>query len=208
MSLASIFKKTLMAVTGLAWFLFLVGHLSGNFLLFKGADAFNAYAQLLESTGVLLYIAEIGLIVFLATHIYSGVRTTIENRSARPQAYDVQTTRGRASVFSRSMMAGGIIIVLFIVTHVAMFKFGDHTGEGGLYGLVIETFKNPLMVAWYLLALVAIGMHLSHGFGSAFQTLGVSNPAWRGRLKLTGMVVGWAIAGGFMTMPIWALVAG
>lgn len=207
MMLASIFKKTLMAITGLAWFAFLIGHLSGNLLLFKGAEEFNAYAEFLEGTGALLYIAEIGLIALLATHIYSGLRVSVENRQARPRDYDVKKTNGKATAFSRSMLVGGILIVVFIVTHVAMFKFGDHGGEGGLYGLVMRTFQNPLMVAWYILAMVALGMHLSHGLGSAFQTLGVSKTVWRARLHSAGMVVGWVIAGGFAFLPIWAFIA-
>lgn len=208
MSLASIVKKTAMAATGVAWMLFLVGHLTGNFLLFQGPEKFNAYAHFLESTGVLLYVAEIGLIVFLAAHIYSGIKVSIENRSARPQDYEVKRTNGKATVFSRSMMVGGVIIAIFVVTHVIMFKFGDHDGVDGLHGLVVRTFQNPLMVAWYILAMVAIGMHLSHGFGSAFQTLGVSKTAWRERLRNTGVVFGWVIAGGFISLPIWAFLAG
>lgn len=197
-----------MALTGLAWFGFLVGHLTGNFLLFAGAEEFNAYAKFLESTGGLLYAAEIGLIVFLATHIYSGIRVSMENRQARPRDYEVKTTNGQATVFSRSMLVGGVILAVFIVTHVATFKFGDHGGEDGLYGLVMRSFQNPLTVAWYVLSMMAVGMHLSHGLGSAFQTLGVAKATWRERLRTTGVVLGWVVAGGFMSLPIWAFVAG
>lgn len=206
MLLISIVKKTAMALTGLAWFVFLIGHLTGNFLLFKGESAFNAYAEFLEGTGALLYLAEVGLVVFLVAHIYSGIRVSMENRRARPFEYEIRKTNGKATVYSRSMLIGGVIIAVFIVLHVLTFKFGDHHGEGGLYGLVIRTFQNPLTVAWYGLAMVAIGMHLSHGFGSAFQTLGVAKTAWRGRLRIAGVVFGWLIAGGFMVLPIWAFI--
>lgn len=204
--LASIVKKTAMAVTGLAWFVFLVGHLTGNFLLLQGETKFNDYAKFLESTGALLYLAEIGLIVFLATHIYSAVRVYRENRAARPRDYELKRTNGRATVYSRSMMVGGVIILVFLVTHVASFKFGDHGGVGGLHGLVVRTFQNPLIVAWYILAMVAVGMHLSHGFGSAFQTLGVTRTVWRARLRNAGLVLGWVIAAGFIALPIWAFI--
>ncbi len=208
MSLASIVKKTAMALTGLAWLVFLVGHLVGNFLLFKGPDSFNAYAAFLEGTGGALYIAEIGLIAFLGLHIYSGIKVTMENRKARQHRYEVQSTNGKATVFSRSMFIGGILIAVFVVTHVATFKFGDHGGVDGLYGLVIRSFKNPLTVAWYVLAMVAIGMHLSHGIGSSFQTLGVAKSAWRARLRIAGVASGWLIAAGFAILPIWAMIAG
>lgn len=208
MSLASILKKFVMAITGLLWFGFLVAHLTGNFLLMKGEESFNAYAKLLESTGALLYAAEVALIVFLVSHIYSGIQTAVENRSARPRDYEVKKTNGRATVFSRSMLVGGVIMAVFIVTHVASFKFGDHGGEGGLHGLVMRSFANPLTVAWYVLAMIAIGMHLSHGLGSAFQTLGVSRTAWRVRLRNAGLVFGWLVAGGFVSLPIWAFLTG
>lgn len=208
LSLTSIIKKTFMALTGLAWVGFLVGHLTGNFLLFAGPKEFNAYAEFLESTGGLLYAAEIGLIIFLVTHIYSGIRVSMENRQARPRDYEIKTTHGKATVFSRSMLVGGVILAVFIVTHVATFKFGDHSGPDGLHGLVMRSFEFPITVAWYVLAMIALGMHLSHGLGSAFQTLGVSKPAWRERLRTGGVVLGWVVAGGFMSLPIWAFVAG
>lgn len=208
LSLTSILKKTLMALTGLAWFGFLIGHLTGNFLLFSGAEAFNEYAHFLESTGAILYLAEIGLVVFLATHIYSGIKVSLENRNARPSEYEVKTTNGQATVFSRSMLVGGVIMAIFIVTHIFTFKFGTRHPEEGLYGLVMESFQNPLTVAWYVLAMLALGMHLSHGLGSAFQTLGLSKSEWRERLRGAGMVFGWVIAGGFLSLPIWAFVQG
>lgn len=202
LSLTSILKKTLMALTGLAWFGFLVGHLTGNFLLFKGPQAFNDYAHMLESTGALLWIAEIGLVAFLATHIYSGIKVSLENRNARPNDYEVKTDRGQASIFSRSMLVGGVVMAIFIVTHVLAFKFGTRHPEDGLFGLVRDSFQNPLTVAWYVLAMVAVGMHLSHGLASALQTLGVSRSAWRDRLRTAGLVLGWLIAGGFISIPI------
>lgn len=211
MNVRSIIPKILMALTGLAWFGFLIGHLAGNFLLFSGPEYFDAYAKKLESTGALLIIAELALIALLATHIYSAVRLTRGNTVARDQGYAVKTTRGRATVASRTMMAGGTILLIFIVTHVYMFKFGpakvvDDTRQ--LHALVVESFQNPLVVVWYVLAMLALGLHLSHGFGSAFQTLGIFNPAWRTRLKQAGVAFGWVISAGFISMPVWAFIAG
>lgn len=204
--LASILKKTVMALTGLAWFIFLIGHLAGNLLLFKGSDDFNAYAELLHGTGFLLYFAEVTLVALLGLHIYSALRVSRENRAARPVDYELKRTNGKATVYSRSMLVGGVILAVFIIVHVITFKFGDHSGPGGLYGLVIRTYQNPLTVAWYMLALVALGMHLSHGFGSAFQTLGVSRTRWRARFWIAGAVFGWLVAGGFMALPLFAFI--
>ena len=211
MNVRSILPKILMALTGLAWLGFLVGHLTGNFLLFSGEEKFDAYAKFLEDTGGLLIITEIALIALLATHIFSAFRLTSGNTSARSSAYAVKTTRGRATIASRTMMVGGIILLLFIVSHVYMFKFGATAMKGdtrALYALVMESFQNPLVVAWYVLAMLALGLHLSHGFGSAFQTLGIFNPAWRSSLKQGGVLFGWVIAAGFISMPVWAFIAG
>lgn len=206
--MASILKKVLMAVTGLLLFGFVIGHLTGNFLLFKGAEEFNAYAEFLHSLGGLLIVIELGLVAFFVAHIYLGIKATAENRSARPDGYNSTARAGESTFASRTMIVGGIILMVFVVTHVWSFKYGDHSGEGGLWGLVVRTFQNPLIVAWYLLAMVALGLHLGHGFGSAFQSLGALKPHWRPKLKSTGYVVGWLIAAGFASMPVWSFLKG
>jgi succinate dehydrogenase / fumarate reductase cytochrome b subunit len=86
-----------------------------------------------------------------------------------------------------------------------MFKFGNQAGEHGLWGLVVRSFKSPWITLGYIVALLALGFHLSHGFGSAFQTLGMTQPQWRAGLRKTGQVLGWLLAGGFILLPLWAL---
>jgi succinate dehydrogenase cytochrome b subunit len=207
MSLTSILKKVAMAFTGLGLFGFLVMHLTGNLLIFKGAGDFNAYAQSLKNFGALLILAEAGLALFFLVHIVSGVRVAIENRRARPDRYAMFGKQGDATVASRTMVIGGVILAIFVVTHVKMFKFGDWSRAGGLWGLVIRTFHDPLMVAWYSLAMLALGLHLSHGFQSAFQTLGAIKPQWRPNLRRVGFVVGWLIAIGFLSLPIYGYLS-
>ena len=203
MKLSSILTKIFMAMTGLLWFGFLVGHLVGNTLLFRGAEKFDAYGAFLHSTGGLLYLTEVGLIIFLSIHIFSGLRTWRINRKARPSRYAVSASEGEASWFSRTMVFGGLLLGVFIVTHVYWFRIATPEGAS-LFQRVVETFQNPLTVAWYVLALVFLGMHLSHGLASAFQTLGLLKPHWRPKLKMAGTVVGWLIALGFMSMPLCA----
>lgn len=200
----SILKKVTMAITGLLWAGFLVSHVSGNFLLYKGPEAFNGYSEMLHKLGGLLYLAEAGLVAFLALHIVSGIQLTLRNRAARPQPYGAARTNGKATLFSRSMIVGGLLIAIFIPLHVASFKYGDMSGPDGLYGLVVRSFgENKAMAAWYVLVMIAVGMHLAHGLGSAFQTLGVGNAERRTLLRKAGLAVGWAIALGFMSMPIY-----
>jgi succinate dehydrogenase / fumarate reductase cytochrome b subunit len=206
MTYASIFKKAVMAITGLGWFGFVIGHLAGNLLIYQGPEDFNAYAAFLEGTGKLLYLAEAGLIVLLLGHVWMATKVTFENRKARQGAYAVNQTNGKASVASRTMAVAGIILLAFIITHVNMFKFGNRGGEDGLWGLVIRTFQDPLMVTWYVLAMLALGLHLSHGFGSALQTLGVVRPSLRAKFKTVGYVAGWAIALGFISFPVYAFI--
>lgn len=210
MTIRSILPKILMALTGLAWFGFLIGHLAGNFLLFAGPTAFDAYAHKLESTGPLLIIAELLLIALLATHIYGASTVSRANAAARRKGYAVSATRGRSTFASRTMLVGGILLLVFLVSHIYMFKFGPAAVEGDtrkLHALVMEAFTRPLVVVWYVLAMLALGLHLSHGFGSAFQTLGVFKPGWRQKLKAGGSVLGWAISLGFISMPVWAFLS-
>jgi succinate dehydrogenase / fumarate reductase cytochrome b subunit len=208
MSLTSILKKVAMAFTGLGLFVFLVLHLSGNLLIYKGAAPFNAYAENLRALGVLLYIAEAGLVLFFLVHIYSGIRVSLENRKARPERYEKYGKQPGGGTFaSRTMAIGGIIIAVFLVIHLKMFKYGDDSGAGGLWGLVIRSFHDPLISAFYVIAMLALGLHLSHGFSSAFQTLGAIKPGWRAGFKKTGFALGWIIALGFASFPVYVFLA-
>lgn len=206
MNLTSILKKLAMAVTGLGLFLFLVTHLSGNFLLLKSppGQSFNAYSDYLHSLGLALRFAEGGLVILFLAHIYSGIRVALENRRARPARYTVTARRGEATLASRTMAIGGLILAAFVIIHVKTFTFGDTSGPGGLFGLVMRTFESPWIVAWYTVAMFALGLHLSHGFGSAFQTLGVVKTVGRLRLRKFGLALGWIMAIGFASLPWWS----
>jgi succinate dehydrogenase / fumarate reductase, cytochrome b subunit len=206
MKLTSILKKVAMALTGLALFGFLITHLAANLLIIKDAGEFNAYPEKLRAFGPLLWVAEAGLVAFFVIHAYSGIRVAIENRRARAQRYQVNKTAGEATFASRTMVIGGLILLIFLPLHVWMFKFGDWSGPMGLWGLVIDTFQNPLMVLWYEIAMLTLGFHLSHGLSSAMQTLGAQKPTWRPRLKRVGFGVGWLLAIGFAILPIWSYV--
>jgi len=202
----SIVKKALMAVTGLLWFGFLITHVMGNSLLFLGPERFNAYPKHLEDLlGPLLYVAEASLLILLLLHIYAAVRVTSENKTARPADYaKKRETKGQSTFASRTMIFGGLILAVFLVLHIRYFKLGGwETHPLGLYGVVTDLFRWKRWVLFYLVAMVALGLHLSHGLASGLQTLGVSKPAWRPKLRIAGLVIGWAITAAFMSMPIW-----
>lgn len=203
--IVSILKKVLMAVTGLIWFLFIILHLLGNLLMWAGPETYNEYAEALVSNP-LIYPAEVALVVFLLVHVITAWRVTNENNAARPQAYVMKAaSTGKSSLASRTMWYGGAIILLFIIIHLWMFKFGDHTGEHGLWGLVVRSFKNPWIALAYVLVMFPLGLHLSHGFSSALQTLSALQPRWHATLRQAGKILGWVLALGYILLPIWAL---
>ncbi|MBM3223332.1 MAG: succinate dehydrogenase cytochrome b subunit [Candidatus Tectomicrobia bacterium] len=205
MTMVSILKKALMALTGLCWFVYLVLHLLGNFALWAGPESYNAYAQALISNPLLIP-AEIVLVVTLLVHVCTAWRVTNENNSARPQRYVMKAaSSGSSTLASRTMWYGGVILFIFLVLHVWMFKYGDQSGVHGLWGLVVRSFKNPLIALLYVVAMVPLGFHLSHGFASALQSLGAVQSHWRPCLRTGGQLLGWAIAAGFIVLPLWAL---
>jgi succinate dehydrogenase / fumarate reductase cytochrome b subunit len=209
MKASSIFKKLLMAITGLGLIGFLIAHLAGNFLLLGGEKPFNAYAKYLE-TNPLLIPAEIGLLALFVAHIISAIRVTAENNAARPQAYAVRQNAGQSTVASRTMWYTGALILIFVVVHVAMFKFKvgtDCSERENLFGLVARKFENPAVCGFYVAAMLFLGLHLSHAISSLFQTVGVLNATWRPRAQRVGLIAGWAIAAGFALLPVWAFIA-
>jgi succinate dehydrogenase / fumarate reductase, cytochrome b subunit len=107
------------------------------------------------------------------------------------------------------MMITGVITLIFIVLHVYMFKFGHKEGEAGeirLFELVVKEFQNPLVVGWYVVAMITLGLHLSHGIASAFQSLGLRDSSGHPKLKGIGPALAWILAIGFASMPVWAFV--
>lgn len=202
----SILKKVFMALTGLGLVGFLVAHLVGNLLLYFGADKFNAYAAMMEANTLLVIPAEIGLIGIFSIHVFNGFKLTFENKAARPETYAERKTLGESTFASRTMIWTGGLIFFFLIFHIMMFKFGDKHGPNKtmrMYELVVEEFKQPQVAIFYVVSMLFLGLHLSHGIASAFMTLGISKPGWRPKLRGLGMAVGWSIALGFASLPLW-----
>lgn len=195
---ASVAKKLGMAVTGIFLYGFLVAHLSGNLLLLldDGGTAFTAYAEFL-TTHPLRVPAEVGLVVLFVVHMWLAIVVSLDNRRARPVGYEVTTAAGGRSWASRTMIWTGLAIVVFLVIHIATFKYGDR-GGGTLYDLVTDSFKTNLYAGGYLVAMLVVGFHLWHAFHSAFQTLGVSA---RPFFRRTSVILSVVLAGGFASIP-------
>lgn len=196
-----------MAVLGLALIGFLIMHLLGNFAIFKGAEAFNHYSHFLTSNP-LLPIAEIALLLFFVGHAVTGIQVTLQNRKARPIPYAMKKGAGHASrktFSSTTMIISGILVLAFVPLHILMFKYGPFYPSlndpeiRDIYRLVIEEFQEPGEVIFYVVAMAAVGFHLFHGVGSAFESMGVS---YKPGLSRFGKVLAVAIASLFALIPV------
>ncbi|WP_020568065.1 succinate dehydrogenase cytochrome b subunit [Neolewinella persica] len=217
---SSIGKKVVMALTGLFLISFLIIHLIGNLQLLSGAggQAFNEYAYFMTHNP-LIKATSYGLYASILLHAIQGILLWIKNRQARgSQGYAVKANRtAGASKASYRMGAIGSIILIFLVIHLIQFWYQTHWGsqietvdyEGwdqpinDLYALVAFTYTNIWMVVFYVVCMIFVGLHLWHGFESAFQTLGLSHEKWTPLVKIVGRVLSVALAAGFAIIPIW-----
>ncbi len=199
----SIGQKQLMAITGLVWVLFLIGHLSGNLSLLLGPEAFNAYAEFLSSQPLLIPV-EIVLSIILLTHVFLAIRITIQNRTARGTKYMHKDASG-ANFASRSMILTGLLIFAFMIIHLMNFKFGGYEDHDlKLYGLVMEKFTHPEFSLMYLGFMLVLGAHLVHAIQSVFQTFGWNHPIYTPLIKRISLALALILATGFAYLPLWA----
>jgi succinate dehydrogenase / fumarate reductase cytochrome b subunit len=214
-------RKLINGVTALGLVGFLVAHLLGNLAIFapdKG-EAFNAYAATLHDLGIGLYVLEVGLLLFFVLHAWFGIKLWWQNRKARAKNYETrQKSKKGPSKFNLSsvnMALSGMILLIFVVVHVAQFRFGlftdttqyENTGPTGqvynLYGMVVDAFANPGWVVFYCTAVFFLGWHLRHGFWSVLQTIGAMNSRWTQTVYAIGALIAVLMATGFFLMPIY-----
>jgi len=207
---SSVGTKLLIGLTGLLLFAYLILHLVGNALIFAGADLFNEYSHILISNPLLIPI-EIGLLLVFLVHIYKTARMLIANNAARPVRYQKKAYAGhtsRKSFASSTMIASGLIVLVFVLIHVKQFKFGAYyqtvsaSPIRDLYRTEIEVFQNPLWVAFYVFSTIVVGLHLRHGIASGFQSIGADHPLYTRRLTAIGIVMAIIIGGGLGLIPI------
>ena len=211
---SSIGKKQIVAISGLAMVLFLIAHLSGNFLMFKGPEALNDYSDFLHSLGGLLWVARIGLLGAFLLHFIFIIRLILENRAARKNRYEVDIHSETRSLATKTMRYSAIIIFVYIGWHLYDYTFTasspvNATVNGeylGLYGLVYNSFLNPIRSIFYIVAMIAIGMHLTHGIQSVAQSFGIRNKTYENIINKTSIILGAGIAVGFSSIPIYVWV--
>jgi len=202
---SSVGKKSIMATSGLLLFLFLLTHLLGNSVSFLGREAFNAYAERLHSLGVLIYFLEMGLFALFFIHILTGIILYFENLGARPSRYSVSTSEGGRSWGSRTMPYTGAIIFVFIIVHLLNFHFSRENLL--IADLVREVLSNPGLAFFYMFSLLALILHLSHGFWSLFQSIGVNHEKYNQLLLKGALVVSILVGAVFILIPLLTLVS-
>ncbi|MDP4658431.1 MAG: succinate dehydrogenase cytochrome b subunit [Opitutales bacterium] len=203
---SSIGKKVVMALTGLVLAGFVLGHMTGNLLMFKSPEAINAYAKWLHDNVAMLWTARTVLILSVIAHIWAGIQLTLENRAARAGGPAVDATR-RATFASRTMPYSGVVILGFVVFHLLHFTLkmvalGDVSYGPDVYKMVVAGFSCKTVAVFYIISMLLLCLHLSHGVSSVFQTLGLRNERWRGRLDFLALAYAWIVALGFISIPL------
>ena len=202
---SSVGKKSIMAASGLLLSLFLLTHMLGNSVSFLGRNAFNTYAERLHSLGVLVYIFEIGLLTLFLIHIITGIILYLENLQARPSRYSVNTSEGGRSWGSRTMPYTGAIILVFIIVHLMNFHFTDKSVP--VADLVRKLLSSPSLAFFYIFSLVALALHLSHGFWSLFQSIGFNHEKYNPLLLKGALVFSILMGAVFILIPVLTLVS-
>ncbi|MCP3961210.1 MAG: succinate dehydrogenase cytochrome b subunit [bacterium] len=209
-------KKAVMAVTGVVLFGFVLGHMVGNLKVFLGpveSDIYkiDLYAEGLRTFGApflghgeFLWITRFGLLAAVGLHILSAWQLTVLNNKARPTSYRKQTSQA-STYASRTMRYGGVIILLFVIYHLLHLTTGHvHTDfeHGKVYRNLVIAFQNPLVAAFYMLAVTSLGFHLYHGLWSFFQSLGLSGPRLDVFRRQFAAVFAVIVTAGFLSVPV------
>lgn len=211
---SSIGKKQILGFTGLALSLFIIGHLSGNFLIFKGPITFNGYAAYLQSLGAALWIIRAKMLGIFCVHMLLMGIVVRQNLKARPIRYSLFRPSCYRSFATKTMPFTGGLILGYLILHLIDFSFAEHQGDIatvggqdlGLYGVVVNSFGNPWHSAIYILAMVMVGLHITHGIQSIAQTFGINHPGYTPWIKLISRVLGVIIAVGFSTIPVYVMM--
>jgi succinate dehydrogenase / fumarate reductase, cytochrome b subunit len=214
---SSIVSKLIISGCGLLLLSFTIVHLLGNLLIFSGTkDNVNNYAHSLEKLGLIINLVELSLVIAVIVHVAYTTFTAINNSTARSQKYQYIKSAGNPShqsIFSITMKYTGAILLFFAIFHIATFKFGflttipyliskDGTKGKDFYELILTTFHQSSYTLIYLLSIIALSFHLQHGFSSAIQSLGLSNPKYMSIFSILGTLLSLSIGIGFSSIPL------
>ena len=213
---SSIGRKWIVGISGGLLVLFVLAHLAGNLTIYIGpyGEGINKYAQALHASPILLWGARGGLLLVFFVHIFTTLSLVLENRRARPQRYAVKA-RVQSTIFARTMALSGLVVLSFLIFHVLQFAAGmsphshlyDLEGRHDVAAMIVLSFHNVWVSGFYVLSLLLLGMHLSHGISSVFQTFGLNGRKSARLIKHGALLVSWALMLGFASIPV-ASVAG
>jgi len=218
---SSLGRKYIMAISGAALFLFVVGHLLGNLQIFLGPSAINRYGDFLQSNKEILWPARIGLLLMVALHIWAAVKLSAENKAARPIGYADNPVPVAASYASRTMLMSGLIIAAFVLYHLLHYTvqvrslnftgkdflaLHDMEGRHDVFRMMVAGFSQPLVSGFYILAMGLLCLHLSHGVSATFQSVGLKNEVCGPLIDRLARAVAWLIFLGYISIPIAVLL--
>ena len=206
---SSLGRKLIMAVTGISLILFLLVHCGINSMIFfnDGGETFNAAAEFMGHNWF-IRATEVGLMLGFIIHIADGLLLWKSNSEKRPVKYAIVKGEANSKWYSRSMGILGSLVLIFLVIHLRNFwitsRFTDEItgGHTTLFAEMVETFKNPFAVVFYVLGCLSLSYHLMHGFQSSFQTLGVNHPKYTPFIKALGFGFALVVPLVFAAMPI------
>lgn len=204
-------KKAVMAVSGIILFGFVLVHMIGNLKLYEGQQKLDSYAGWLREVGSpavptsgLLWIARIVLIAAVVLHIWAAWAVTQGSRQARPRRYE-RYKPDHVSYASRTMRWGGVIIALFVVYHLLHFTTGNVHPDfrhGAVYHNVVTGFQVWWVALFYIVAQLALGLHLYHGLWSLFQSLGWNHPRFNPWRRAFAHAFAWIVTLGNISFPV------
>lgn len=207
-------RKYIMGISGLVWMGFVLTHMAGNMLILAGPDLYNAYGHAILSNKPLLYGAESVLVLALIVHVTTAISLTIENRRAKGTRYAVNPNGEKGpTLASQTMGMQGSLVLAFIILHLATFKYGTHydTTVNGvqmrdLHRLVVEIFQQPGYVVWYVVALIVLMFHLSHGAHSIFQSFGFLERKMIKGVRKFAWTYAIIVVAGFLSQPAYVFL--
>jgi len=213
---SSIGAKWMMAVTGALFFFWLILHVAGNLQIFRGAAVLNKYAAFLAEEPLLLWGQRVGLFVVVVLHVCAGLRLWYLNRDARAERYAAGYRYRRATWITRTMAYTGVLLLAFILFHLAHFTLGwvypsefKNVHGGGIadvYSMMVSSFSRGGIVAIYVAGMALLALHLSHGIWSAFQTMGLNGKRWTPFALQGGRAAAVILAAAFAAIPIAVLI--
>ena len=206
----------IVAVTGVVLIAFVVGHLIGNLQIFLGPEWVNGYAEKLRELGPFLWVIRVFLLGNVLLHIFYTISLALENRRARPVGYE-EKEHVKATFASRHMALSGLVVLAFIIYHIAHFTVrvtdprflllkADPLNRYDVYSMMVYGFQNVFVSAFYIVGMFLLALHLSHGTSSFFQSLGLNDKKMAPRLATAGRVFAWLIFVGYISIPVAVLL--